>query len=187
MTCKLLLALAMSVIVLGGCEDSTGSLQKLCASSDATVSQVQEFLDLGADVNARGEYGLTPLMNAALWKSNPEVISLLLKAGAEVNAKDEHGWTPLMWAVMSYENPGVISALLKAGAGVNAKTESGFTPLIGAAGLNSNPEVITVLLKAGADVNAKNNGGKTARDYAKDNEDIKGTQAMKELEEATNP
>ena len=117
MTCKLLLALAMSVIVLIGCEDSTGSLQKLCASSDATVSQVQEFLDLGADVNARGEYGLTPLMNAALWKSNPEVISLLLKAGAEVNAKDEHGWTPLMWAVMSYENPGVISALLKAGAG----------------------------------------------------------------------
>ncbi len=153
MTFKLLLALAMSVIVLGGCEDSTGSLQKLCASSDATVSQVQEFLDLGADVNARGEYGLTPLMNAALWKSNPEVISLLLKAGAEVNAKDEHGWTPLM----------------------------------SAAKYNRNPEVISVLLKAGADVKAKDNEGKTALDYAKDNEDIKGTQAMKKLEEATNP
>ena len=116
MTCKLLLALAMSVVALVGCED-TGSLQKLCASSDATVSQVRECLDLGADVNARGEYGLTPLMFAAQSNENPEVISLLLKAGAEVNAKEKLGWTPLMQAAMFNSNPEVISTLLKAGAG----------------------------------------------------------------------
>lgn len=45
----------------------------------------------------------------------------------------------------------------------------------------------SVLLKAGSDVKAKNNGGKAALDCAKNNESIKGTQAMKELEEATNP
>ncbi len=92
-----------------------------------------------------------------------------------------------MNAAWSNENPEVITVLLKAGAEVNASADYGETPLMRAAEKNTNPEVITVLLKAGADVNAKNNGGKTALDYAKDNEDIKGTQAMKELEEATNP
>jgi len=70
---------------------------------------------------------------------------------------------------------------------VNARNREGSSPLMIAARHNKNPEVITVLLKAGADVKAKNNDGKTALDCAKNNESIKGTQAMKELEEATNP
>jgi ankyrin repeat protein len=61
------------------------------------------------------------------------------------------------------------------------------TPLMDAARRNPNPEVISVLLKAGADVNTKDNEGKTALDYAKENEELKGTQAIKELEAATNP
>ena len=124
MTYKLLLALAMSVVALVGCEEGKPeveyfSIHALCESEDAIPEQVQEFLDLGVDVNA--------------------------------------------------------------------KDDDGFTPLHAAAGHNVNPEVITVLLKAGADVNAKNSQGKTALDYAKDNEKLKGTQALKELEEATNP
>ena len=60
------------------------------------------------------------------------------------------------------------------------------TPLMCAAA-NNIAEVITVLLKPGADVNAKSRERKTALDYAKDNESIKGTKAMKELKEAANP
>ncbi len=80
-----------------------------------------------------------------------------------------------------------IAAALKAGADVNAKKEGDWTSLMLAAEHNTNPEVISVLLRAGADVNARDNYGKTALDWAKDNESIKGTQALKELEEATNP
>lgn len=47
--------------------------------------------------------------------------------------------------------------------------------------------MITVLLKAGAEVKAKDKEGKTVLDYAKDNEKLKGTQALKELEQATTP
>ena len=50
---------------------------------------------------------------------------------------------------------------------------------------NPNPEVLTVLLEAGADAKAKSNEGKTALDYARENEALKGTQALKLLEEKT--
>ena len=78
MTCKLLLALAMSAVVLGGCEYSKPEVAEskpeveyltlllLCASKDATPSQVQAFLGVGADVNARDEGGGSALMWAAM-------------------------------------------------------------------------------------------------------------------------
>lgn len=50
---------------------------------------------------------------------------------------------------------------------------------------NPNPKVLTVLLEAGADAKAKSNEGKTALDYARENEALKGTQALKLLEEKT--
>lgn len=50
---------------------------------------------------------------------------------------------------------------------------------------NPNPEVITKLLKAGADPKAKDKDGRTAFDYAKDNAKLKGTEALKQLEEAS--
>ena len=42
--------------------------------------------------------------------------------------------------------------------------------------ITKNPEVITVLLDAGADITLKSSGGKTAFDYAKNNESLKGTE-----------
>jgi ankyrin repeat protein len=112
---------------------------------------------------------------------------VLLKAGAEVNAKsDGYGATSLHLAAQSNENPEVISVLLKAGAEVNAKNNDyGFTPLQFAARLNENPEVISVLLKAGADPNLRNIDGRSALDYARKNESLQGSDALKALEEAT--
>ena len=41
--------------------------------------------------------------------------------------------------------------------------------------LSKNPEVVELLIDAGADVNRKDYVGKTAWDYIKENEDLKGT------------
>ena len=56
------------------------------------------------------------------------------------------------------------------GANVNARNSKGMTALMLAAMNNSNPEVVKALINAGADIFAKDNEGKTALNYAKDNE-----------------
>jgi len=116
----------------------------------------------------------------------PESVQAAINQGADVNAQDPlYGRTPLLWAAWRNQNPEVITILLKAGADVNMKDANGCTPLLWAAWGNQNPEVITVLLKAGADAKAKNNQGKTAFDNAQANEKLKGTTALKQLEEAS--
>ena len=90
-----------------------------------------------------------------------------------------------MWAALCNDNPKVIITLLNAGGDVNAQGIEGMTPLMWAAWHNQNPEVVAVLLKADADGKAKSNEGKTAFDYAKNNDKLKGTDALKQLEEAS--
>jgi ankyrin repeat protein len=116
----------------------------------------------------------------------PQQIQAAIDLGEDVNARDKFlGWTALMYAARFNKNPEVITTLLKAGADVNAKDTDGWTALMWAAWKNQDIRVITKLLKAGADVKAESNEGKTAFDYAQDNESLKGTDALKQLEEAS--
>ena len=145
------------------------TLFDLCKSGEATPERVQEFLDLGADVNATDSdrYGWPPLVAAARFSKNPEVVTLLIKAGADVNTKSEDGVTALYMAAFGNENPEVFTVLIKAGADVNAKGRDDMTPLLVAAVSNVNPEVITLLIRAGAYVNAKTDeGGLTPLHFA---------------------
>ncbi|MBO46365.1 MAG: hypothetical protein CMJ96_05645 [Planctomycetes bacterium] len=66
---------------------------------------------------------------AAQFNSNPEVITVLLKAGAELEARAEDGSTPLMFAAVGNSSPEVITALLKAGANAKTKSKTGKTAL----------------------------------------------------------
>ena len=140
----------------------------------ATSETVADCLNSGSSVNARTEYGRTPLHYAALRNRNPEVLTLLLETGADVNARDEGGATPLHSVDFAHPNPEVLTVLLEAGADVDARAEASFrneagdTPLhgsfIASEGMtlfSQNPEVITLLLDAGADVNARNAIGDT--------------------------
>jgi ankyrin repeat protein len=55
-----------------------------------------------------------------------------------------------------------------------------------AAGFNENPEIISLFLQAGADAKLRDNFGKTALDYAGENEKMRGTQQYEELKRAQN-
>jgi ankyrin repeat protein len=57
-------------------------------------AMLQILVDSGADINARGMYGMTPIMLAAMYATKHpkalETVKLLLNGGADFEARDEH-------------------------------------------------------------------------------------------------
>jgi ankyrin repeat protein len=79
------------------------------------LAQMSALIDRGANVNAKGARGLTPLMVAAMAEfQSPEVVRLLLAKGAEIDARDDMGRTALDWASLQGETD-VVRTLRDAG------------------------------------------------------------------------
>lgn len=88
---------------------------------------VKALLNAGADPNARAEYGLTPLYNAAIAAFDPSIVEALIESGADPNARVGNGYTPLHMAAQT-SGPSVVEALLDAGADPKARAEYGRIP-----------------------------------------------------------
>ncbi len=128
---------------------------------EMTVEQLKGHLQK-KDVNARNEYGQTPLMIASGWNSNPEIVQLLIDNGANINGRDIGGSTPLMYASQHTSNPEVIQLLIDSGANINGRDKNGYTPLMYASAHNFNPEVIQLLINNGANIDAMRENRDTA-------------------------
>jgi ankyrin repeat protein len=139
------------------------NLDLLEAAKAGDAAEVEKLLEQGADVNAKGKYGMTALM-VAVEGGHTETVKALIDAGADVNAKNIDGWTAwtaLMWAVMEGHTE-IVKVLIESGAEVNARENiTDETALIKAAS-GGHAEMVKVLMDAGADVNAKNKDGITA-------------------------
>ena len=127
------------------------------------VEAVKEFLAAGADVNAKAEFGETPL-HAAVSNDHKEIIELLIKEGADVNAvaMDDvfSDQTPLD-AANKY-NQGAVAVLLRKYGG---KTCVELEALIDSA-KKGDIEGIKQHLAAGGDVSFRNKNGDTMLNYA---------------------
>ena len=159
------------------------------AAMNGNLAGVQAELDKGVGVNAKNDYGETPLDMAVWYNGETEVAALLRKqggkhgvingaaaggdieavkdflaAGTDVNTKDGWEWTPLHNAAW-WGHEEIAELLLANGAGVNAKNNVGWTPLHMAA-INGHNEIVGLLVAGGADVNSKNNNGETPTDLA---------------------
>ena len=159
------------------------------AAMNGNLAGVQAELDKGVGVNAKNDYGETPLDMAVWYNGETEVAALLRKqggkhgvlngaaaggdieavkdflaAGTDVNTKDGWEWTPLHNAAW-WGHKEIAELLLANGAGVNAKNNVGWTPLHMAA-INGHNEIVGLLVAGGADVNSKNNNGETPPDLA---------------------
>ncbi len=119
------------------------------------LARVQQLIEAGADVNARNEFGATPMSEAAL-NGSPAMIGALLKAGAAHQALNADGMNALM-VVARGGNVEAAKLLLRAGADVNAVEKvRGQTALMWAAS-NSRPDMVKLLVKSGAKVDARSN------------------------------
>ncbi len=110
---------------------------------NASPDEISCLIEAGADVNARGKDGWTPLHRAASRTTNPEIITRLVEAGAELEAKNKDDNTPLHVAARD-GNPDTITSHLELGADPAARDTAGRTPLDRDIG-NTNPEVAAQL------------------------------------------
>ncbi len=181
---RIVIEVALAVLLVASACAQTPDFLKLIKTG--TPQSIQDAIDKGADVNAKDKSDVTPLMLVAKSNPNPDVITTLLKAGADIEARDSPDrQTALIYAAEYNSNPEVITMLLKAGADINVKDWNSYTVLMWAAYKNQSPEVVIALLNAGANAKVKLGDGVTAFDLAQFNEKLKGTDALKQLEEAS--
>ena len=116
------------------------------------TAAARKLIEQHGDVNAAQPDGATPL-HWAVYRSDKEMVDLLLRAGANPKAANREGSTPL-WLASINGDAAIIETLLKAGADANEHLPLGRTPIMAAA-RTGNVDAIKVLIDHGADVNAK--------------------------------
>ena len=117
------------------------------------VEMAGMLIEAGADVNARNDLGVTPLLVASTNASAP-MVDRLLAAGANPNVASVGGESPLLVAARA-GNAAVVKALLAKGAQVDASEPvRGQTALMWAAA-NRRAEVVRALIQGGASIHAR--------------------------------
>ena len=158
-------------------------MQKLVAipSREERENAIDKAIALYGSVDARDDWGYTPLMHA-IDTNDTELVALLLARKADVNVEGWWGETPLLVAGRtpslvasrtpleviscdfknSHDKADIVSMLLDRGADSNvAKLGDGATALIRASG-TGHICVVRILLNRGADIYAQDRWGNTA-------------------------
>ena len=130
------------------------------AASDGNLEKVRVLIgEGGAEIDAPGENGETPLILAIL-EGHADVAELLIAHGADVMARNERGLTPLHAAAYS-GSAEVARLLLDHGAALEDRANvSGATPLMLAAEEN-HVAVAELLIARGADLSIPDRDGFT--------------------------
>ncbi|KAI5788552.1 ankyrin repeat-containing domain protein, partial [Pyronema domesticum] len=140
------------------------SVASCCETGDQAAVEV--LLEFGADIDALGGNGRSPLMYACD-KGNTEIVRPLLENGANVNGPGKDHYTqypglgtPLHRAV-DQGNKSVVDVLLEFKVDINALDEKGNSPLVYACSqwsIQRFKDIIAILLENGADVKVGNWG-----------------------------
>lgn len=139
--------------------DDTRSAELAAAAADGDAARVRELVRQGADPNAHGDRGVTPLQFALL-AQNADGMRALLDAGADPDQPGLGGATAVHTAAIA-DDPRYLRLLLEAGADPDARHgETGATPLADAAGPRTDAQ-FRMLLEAGADPGTSDRTGNT--------------------------
>ncbi len=130
-------------------KDKDGNTPLIKACQTMNVDIAEYLIDKGADVNAKGALGITPLIAIRKRKDEPyDLIQHLIKMGADVNAKFYPGVGDYTVLHTALGNVKITKLLIDNGADVNAKNLMG-TPLQRAIS-NKNVEIAELLVESGA-------------------------------------
>lgn len=167
--------------------DRTYDMQTYLAAEPAGAAWVgyETHSEWAAKAERSREPSKTPSILEVVRTGSPQDIQSSIDSGADVMSSDSTGMTPLMYAARDNQDPEVIAVLVKAGADLEARDKYGWTALMLAARRNRNPQVLQSLLDAGADAKAADNNGDTALVHAQQNEQLAGTDALAQLEQAS--
>jgi hypothetical protein len=136
------------------------------AAATGNLQEVDRLISEGANPNAKGVKGHTPLI-AATRGHHSLIAEQLLLAGANPDQKDDFGWAALHHAITPVDgaDSDLISILVKHGANVNIQDNRLRTPLHRAAQYGE-LQAVLLLLKYRADPNIKDYNGWTPADRA---------------------
>ena len=112
------------------------------------LPRLNGILTAGANVNAKDERGITPLMYTA-WVGSVDAMTRLLDRGADPNLSNSSGSTALM---LSATEIAKVRLLKDRGANVNVASTRGRTALFLAAMSDRSADIARLLISAGADV-----------------------------------
>jgi ankyrin repeat protein len=162
---------ALETLIENGCDKESRSIPGNylinCACIDGKVPLIELLLDkYGADIQARGSSGWTPVHHCA-GNDKLEGMECLLKRGAEMNAVTDYKDLPIHVAAKG-ARINTVRRLVELGQSVHQANSDGETPLHLAA-IKSKKDLVQILLDAGADRNAKDNKGRTPLEVAAEN------------------
>jgi ankyrin repeat protein len=127
---------------------------------------VTYFLERGAHVNRRNEFGWTPIFSAVC-TGEIGFVTLMAERGADLHART-HQEHDVFWVAASAGRFPMMDYILSLGFAVDTCMAGDATPLINAAQRGA-VEVCRWLLEHGANKNARDTSKMTALDYAKMN------------------
>jgi hemoglobin len=132
-------------------------------AGQGSLSMVEFLLHLGADPNARDQWGRTPLYfvgNASHRANGADVVHVLAQSGANVNAHERLKRCTALHMAARRGNVPVAEALLDCGADIEKRDKLGDTPLHRAVKCGK-PKMVAFLLSRGADVHTEGKKGLT--------------------------
>jgi len=170
-------AIVEILLRLGAKPDIPGrsQLTPLAAAAFNGNAKIADILvSKGADPNASDSTGKTPILYAAARGFQP-IVERLLKAGVDINARYGNQLTVLMWAaghandVPDDDGIALVEYLVDHGAKVNDVDDRGHDAVMIAAELG-HAGIVRALLKKGGVTQRADASGKTAIDFAPDEE-----------------
>jgi ankyrin repeat protein len=127
-----------------------------CKKGD--IEGIKVLIANGADVNAKGDYNLTPLHEACTNK-NIDVARILIEKGADVNAMDRYG-RAVLYSACGIGDIDMVKLLIEKGADVNKQNQHGESAILFSCN-HDDTAIVQCLIDNGADVNTKDRPGNT--------------------------